>query len=382
MEYLQVNVVCALFLALLLISFRRKSSDIFLSDRRLFEWMLMLNIVILAFDSFTWVLDGSSFSGAKALNRFVTVVYYSLNAGMGLLYLLYCEVKTGVSHQELGRRIVIYLLPVIANIVLSILSLYVPLFFRLDEANRYHRGTHFWLSLLLSYCLVAVAFGLVIVRMRRQGGHSQMRIVYRSLLLFPLPPLLGGLLQVWLMGMPVVWVSTVFSLLIIFINIQNVQITSDPLTGLYNRGQLAPYIKWKVHRITAGHDLFLIMLDLDDFKSINDRCGHLTGNEALIYAASCLNTSCAHGDFITRYGGDEFIVIAERESEEQIQALMARIQEQATRVDALRNAPYTLSFSMGFSRWSTSQASPERFIGEADRKMYACKVEKKIGRAN
>jgi diguanylate cyclase (GGDEF)-like protein len=84
----------------------------------------------------------------------------------------------------------------------------------------------------------------------------------------------------------------------------------DPLTGLYNRRYFTEILDYEIGRSERHrHDFSILLLDLDDFKDINDSYGHPTGDETLIKIAQCLRDHLRKGDLATRIGGDEFAVI-------------------------------------------------------------------------
>ncbi|HEX5363742.1 MAG TPA: bifunctional diguanylate cyclase/phosphodiesterase [Gallionella sp.] len=86
--------------------------------------------------------------------------------------------------------------------------------------------------------------------------------------------------------------------------------THDPLTGLYNRRYFNEMLDYEIGRSERhGHEFSILMLDLDDFKDINDTYGHPCGDTALIGVADALHNVVRKGDLATRIGGDEFAII-------------------------------------------------------------------------
>jgi diguanylate cyclase (GGDEF)-like protein len=84
----------------------------------------------------------------------------------------------------------------------------------------------------------------------------------------------------------------------------------DPLTGLPNRTALQQYVKRRLTRIDAAARPFgVLIVDLDDFKDINDQLGHQVGDDVLMRVASALQGQVRDGDLVSRIGGDEFVVI-------------------------------------------------------------------------
>src|SRR5690606_34827647 len=85
---------------------------------------------------------------------------------------------------------------------------------------------------------------------------------------------------------------------------------TDPLTGLANRRAFNQALARNFAEAQRyGHDLSIIMLDMDHFKQLNDTLGHQRGDEVLQAVAHCLEASCRRSDVIGRFGGDEFVVV-------------------------------------------------------------------------
>ncbi|MDY3619484.1 MAG: GGDEF domain-containing protein [Agathobaculum sp.] len=371
MIYIQVNLFAMILLCVMLRGLRRRQGNRFLTDQRIFKWLLLSNLVTLLLDSATCLLDGQVFPGAPALGMAATVGYYAMNPVMGLVYLVYCETKLGVERECLYRRLPLYCLPFAAHLILVIASVFRPVLFSLSADNSYTRGPLFPLSMVLSYLPVFYSVFEVLFSMRqaKKGGGADSRF-YRSLLLFPVPPLIGGALQMATPEVSVVWASTVISMLIIFINLQNAEITTDALTGLFNRWQLMPYLEGKTRRRDGGQGLYVVLMDVNGFKQINDSFGHQVGDHALRQTAELLRRICGREDFLARYGGDEFILVAEREIPSDVPALIEHIRREMSLFSGRGTAPYNLSISAGCARWENGYPTLDAFIADADARMY------------
>lgn len=369
--YIEVNLFAMILLCVMLSGLHRQHGGRFLTDHRVFKWLLSINLVTLLLDSGTCLLDGQVFPGAHALGVSVTAGYYAMNPVMGLLYLVYCEIKLGVDKDLLRRRFPLYCVPFALHLALVFASLFLPVLFSLAPDNSYSRGPLFPLSMVLSYLLVFYSILEVLVLMGRYRRHGDAdRRLYRSLLLFPIPPLAGGLMQLATPQVSVVWASTVISLLVIFINLQNAEITTDTLTGLFNRRQLMPYLSWKARRRDGRQCLYVVLMDLNGFKQINDKFGHTAGDQALRQAAQLLRRCCQREDFLARYGGDEFLVVAERERAADIPVLIDRFRGVMDQFNRRGEEPYALSVSAGCARWEDGYPTLDAFIADADERMY------------
>lgn len=99
---------------------------------------------------------------------------------------------------------------------------------------------------------------------------------------------------------------------------------TDPLTGLPNRLALNEYLEEQVHQT---HGLYVVLLDLDHFKQINDRYGHAVGDEVLKEAGRRLRSSLRKGDTLGRWGGEEFMIVMRGESQHDVMAAVERLRE-------------------------------------------------------
>ena len=122
-------------------------------------------------------------------------------------------------------------------------------------------------------------------------------------------PVLGSIIQIIYYGSVLLWSGIALSILIIYINIQNYRLHTDYLTGVYNRREADYLLKNKIHNKTPGRSFLGILIDIDNFKEINDRYGHLTGDKVLEISAELIKNSLRKDDFVARYGGDEFLVL-------------------------------------------------------------------------
>ena len=101
----------------------------------------------------------------------------------------------------------------------------------------------------------------------------------------------------------------------------------DPLTKVFNRRALSSYLGKICAQTQVPQEFHLVILDLDDFKEINDTYGHLAGDKVLIFIANILKKTLRDGDKIFRYGGEEFIIILNRIDTIHCQKIVLRLLE-------------------------------------------------------
>jgi diguanylate cyclase (GGDEF)-like protein len=145
---------------------------------------------------------------------------------------------------------------------------------------------------------------------------------------------------------------------------------SDGLTGLANYRRLHEVIASEIQRSGRTERPFaLLLMDLDDFKSINDRFGHVTGNRALIRVAEALRATCRAVDTPGRFGGDEFAMILPETDASEARAIARRLHD---RLSATQEAP-ALSLSVGIAEYPRDGGSGQALLERADRDLYEVK---------
>jgi diguanylate cyclase (GGDEF)-like protein len=145
----------------------------------------------------------------------------------------------------------------------------------------------------------------------------------------------------------------------------------DPLTGLPNRRALAARLDVELASARrTGATLALAIVDVDDFKRINDARGHAGGDEALQAIARAMRSATRETDFPARFAGDEFALVMPRTQRADAIAVMERL------VDALRAAGLPCSVGVGFSDGS---GTAEELFGAADAAAYVVKTRGKNG---
>lgn len=153
--------------------------------------------------------------------------------------------------------------------------------------------------------------------------------------------------------------------------------TRDLLTGLYNRYYFNETIVRDIERAKREDErLSFLVLDINDFKKINDTFGHLHGDGILKECASILKRSVRRSDFLCRYGGDEFIIVTPAPECQDNDELIDRIK---VNLDSWNREyatiGYDLSFSMGCAVWERGRDLLD-VIHEADQAMYKDKKNK------
>ncbi len=154
-----------------------------------------------------------------------------------------------------------------------------------------------------------------------------------------------------------------------------IQSFTDPLTQVYNRRSLEDMLhRYISHARRLRKPLTLMLADVDHFKSVNSRFGHLTGDFVVAEVASLLRRCVRGSDAIIRYGGDEFLVILAdtgRADATKVYDRMNKFVEEWNSEGHLDG--FELSFSVGASEWQDGR-TVEEVLEDADRDLYANKA--------
>jgi diguanylate cyclase (GGDEF)-like protein len=155
---------------------------------------------------------------------------------------------------------------------------------------------------------------------------------------------------------------------------------TDKLTGLLNRRGFTAQVEKQLSIINrCGKGAYLLYIDLDDFKSINDKFGHKAGDQALMEASGILNNTLRISDVIGRIGGDEFAALAiNNENPEVERQIKERLLENLAIRNGLKCVGYKISFSIGVLELTPDTSlSVDELMNLADEKMYTEKQQRK-----
>ena len=151
----------------------------------------------------------------------------------------------------------------------------------------------------------------------------------------------------------------------------------DSLTNVFSRSFLRELLQGEISRAERNNrPLGLIMCDVDNFKAVNDRFGHLMGDYVLAQIASILKSCVRGSDYVVRYGGDEFLIVLSETDATGSQVVVNRIREKVGEWErASRIGNVSIGVSMGLHQHVPGQ-TVEQSVAEADARMYADKRRK------
>jgi len=155
--------------------------------------------------------------------------------------------------------------------------------------------------------------------------------------------------------------------------------TTDALTGLPNARSLFLHLDSELARSKrAKVSLAVLVCDLDGFKQLNDRLGHLVGNKVLQQVAAALKRACREYDYAARMGGDEFVVVLPGLAADGVEAAIRRFSSAAVEAGFQVCGESVVGMSMGPALYPEDGENAEQLLAEADRRMYKCKLRSRL----
>ena len=228
--------------------------------------------------------------------------------------------------------------------------------------------------------IAAVIIYTVKIAVKEENVKEKKKHLYVGL--FPVMTVIGGLMQMILMPeLPIFCFSATILMLIFYIQSMDGQISTDPLTKLNNRGQLERYVSQSSNLRMEGRKTYVVMMDINDFKKINDTYGHAEGDAALVIVAqSLVNVVRKHNFplFLGRYGGDEFVLIIHTMNNEELNSVVEEIRENVEKKCREADKPYIISIGIGFDELSGGQDTIQKCMQRADGKLYQDKEKCKL----
>jgi diguanylate cyclase (GGDEF)-like protein len=238
------------------------------------------------------------------------------------------------------------------------------------------RDAELWLILLsigamVTACLLVVLFPSAFLK----GGHFHFEISVSREVFFGLIALLA-LANAYIVTRRFQYRKIRQELISSTIQNELIRLQSftDPLTEVYNRRSLdemaGRFISSARRRQTP---LTFMLVDVDHFKQVNSKFGHLTGDVVLAEVASVLRSSVRGSDAVVRYGGDEFLVILPESTETHAETVCKRIRDHVARWnESGQLKDFELALSIGVAEWRDG-ATLDETLDAADHKMYAVK---------
>ncbi len=361
----------AILLLSIIVSSSKKSIRHGFFDEKIYFAMVILNILQCIIETVVFFMDGKMVYGYHTLLIVLKAILFINTTIFSYLWTVYADYKLFSDIERIKRIYPFVVIPALLIIIGSLINLVTPVFFEIDKYNIYKRTDLYLIPYVVTYFYLA--YGVVLIYSHRRKVNKYLSM---PAILFMIPVMIGSLLQFFFYGYSLVWLGVAVGLISLFINVQNESAYVDALSGLFNRQYLNNVLfvcskRGSTTRVLAG-----IMLDIDDLKGINDRLGHLVGDDAISAAGKILHSAVGGKGKVCRYGGDEFIILMYINSQKEIMDMIDTIKTQARLFNESEQKPYEINFSIGYSTYEIKQESTDDFLKKVDASLYGDKKRK------
>ena len=342
-------------------------------SKRLLLIALISEAIMLTAESLGSLISLGRIIAPNILNAFIQFIFFTAQGiTFYITFLLLSEMTGFITREEMKKRN-LFCIPETILSILAFISIWTGWMFYIDEKGIYHQGPiNFVQYLVVAFYLAFVGLSSFIKLFMRK--YFSQRALFISIVCYSLLPLIGTIVEFGVKNAtgnryPFILASIALSTLIIYLQLLQNQVQTDYLTDIPNRAMLMRYIESKMNH--ENYNLYVFVLDINDFKLINDRFGHLEGDRVLkILSNNLKQFSRETGNFVARYAGDEFVIVADtkKNSIDEINELIHQYIKIAN--DDINDNRYELSVAVGYVKYDDKIQTIKDFIDLADKEMY------------
>ena len=339
--YVEAHLACIFLLGIILFKIHtgvnKQVSQVYLAN-------LVLDLMIYFLAEIFWALvDGGVVTSTRPLLYLSNIFTYVLISVAAYQWYLLSEAFQNDKAVENDPTKLILSIPVWLSAVLCVSAYRTGLVFYVDESGKLVNGKFYLVLIIVPFGYLIASSVKALIRAFSKDKYAD-RHIYLMIGVFPLAPIILGALQAVFWRVPFLCYGSVAAVYYIYISILGNLISIDPLTQINNRNQMYKYLSQKMSNEDQGLSLFLLIIDVDKFKSINDTYGHIEGDKALVRIATAIKNACQgprNRFFVSRYGGDEFVVVAEVAYKAEATWLADQIRSNVRRLSGDENLQYS-----------------------------------------
>lgn len=370
---LEIDLLCLCIIGIVAHGEMGRRSGVPTTGMKLFLSMAASTALMIVLDLVAWLVGGAPGPAGRAAVYAVNTAYFFFHLLPLVFFFLYADYQVTGDLKRLARLRLPMVFLFCVGAIAALVTPFTDFIFSVDATNRYVRGPGYVWFAGYGFLLCVSVFFYVLSQRRLVS-----RRVFLALVSYPIPVVAAAALQNLFYGLVFVWPAMTLFLVISSYNIQRAQASTDHLTGAANRRSLDEDLEERIAAARKGHRFGAILVDLDDFKSINDRLGHELGDRALEDAAAVLKGLVRADDLVARYGGDEFVIVLGLGDEGRLADVVARLRREVEAFNEGSGRPYRLAFSIGAGLFDAGADRDGRgFLSRIDGLMYADKASRK-----
>lgn len=352
------------FLVLFLLLYKIRIAQTNQFDEKAYNFMLIVTFIATINETLSFIIDARPGFIFHILQYISNTISSASSGIIGYCWCLFVEYHIHRNFKRIKKKSRILAVPLIIATILIIINLLgTDIIFDISKENVYTRGP---MNFIL-YIFVFVYYIESIYTVQKAKSDSIL-VEFFPIYFFIIPCMIGTMIQGFFFGISTVWLCVAIAFIIVYIEIQISISFIDDLSGLYNRKYMNHYLN-KLQNNKTKH-VYGFLLDVNDFKVINDTYGHLSGDRAIIHIGKILQNTVGNGCVAIRMGGDEFVIFAILKSNEEALALKKHIEQNVRQFNIHSKEPFHLSFSIGIAKYS---GNIDTFLSAMDDSMYEAK---------
>ncbi len=334
----------AILILLLILHNSNKKFKIMNRDEKLFTLLALVTIAVLITSAALPPMWGIHGKRMHVIIKTLQSIDFFLSIVVPMLWLYFCIYR--IYPQIKLNKVTKFLIPapVFLLLLTTIISYKYGLLFVINSSNEYSRGILFFYGISIGY-LYVLASSIFIILKKKALSTNELFLY----LLFPILPAALSLSERFF-RFPIYtsWAISTLVMLEIQLHVMNKKSNIDYLTNLNNRMAFDDYLKETINTSLSMHQPFgLIVLDIDNFKKVNDLYGHAEGDRALKGTSKILCDSFTGKNFLSRYGGDEFAVILRECEHDLLDYYLDKLERKRNEYNISSNKPYEINFTIG-----------------------------------
>ncbi|MEG0453007.1 MAG: EAL domain-containing protein [Coprobacillus sp.] len=273
------------------------------------------------------------------LTWFITLIYFILTPLMGMVYCLYSISIVYEGKPNLMKSIHLWSIPGILYVLFILSNIFTKFIFDINPINGYIQGPYVSITYIIfyAYCLISVIIVLF--------NHKHIdKYLFQILSSFPIIAVIVIIIQSFFPSIILSGSAATCALLIIYLHLQNRQITNDYITNLSNRFELVNTLDVLLRN--KDNSFALLVLSLRDFKQVNDSYGQQNGDILLKIIGQYLST-LYRKNAVFRFKGDEYAILISDPNKEMIRNILDNIKEKFSQPWKLKDTDCLLSYVVG-----------------------------------
>ena len=352
------------FLVLFLLLYRIRIAQTNQFDEKAYNFMLIVTFIATINETFSFIIDARPGFIFHILQYISNTISSASSGIIGYCWCLFVEYHIHRNFERIKKKSRILAIPLIIATILIIINLLgTGIIFDISKENVYTRGP---MNFIL-YIFVFIYYIESIYTVHK-AKYDSILVEFFPIYYFIIPCMIGTMIQGFFFGVSTIWLCVAIAFIIVYIEIQISISFIDDLSGLYNRKYMNHYLN-KLQNDKPKH-VYGFLMDINDFKAINDTYGHLKGDYALIQFGKILQHSIDKDSVAIRMGGDEFVIFAKLKSDEEALALKKQIKYNVRQFSLKSKEPFHLSFSIGIAKYN---GNIDTFLSAMDDSMYEAK---------